>query len=100
MATVFYSWQADTARTSGKNLIENALKDAIKALKAEATVDEAERPELEIDRDTLGVAGSPPIMDTIFAKIDAARAFVADLTFVGKRTDAESERLDRVRLGA
>lgn len=89
MATVFYSWQADTARTSGKNLIENALKDAIKALKAEATVDEAERPELEIDRDTLGVAGSPPIMDTIFAKIDAARAFVADLTFVGKRTDGE-----------
>ena len=89
MATVFYSWQADTSRTGGKNLIENALKDAIKALRAEATVDEAERPELDIDKDTLGVAGSPPIMDTIFAKIDAARAFVADLTFVGKRADGE-----------
>lgn len=57
MATIFYSWQADTSRTGGKNLIENALNDAIKALRAEATVDEAARPELEIDKDTLGVAG-------------------------------------------
>ena len=29
----------------------------------------------------------PPIVDTIFNKIDAATIFVPDLTFVGKRID-------------
>jgi hypothetical protein len=40
-----------------------------------------------VDRDTQGVPGVPPIVDTIFTKIDAARIFVPDLTFVGKRID-------------
>jgi len=38
-----------------------------------------------VDMDTKGVSGSPPIVDTIFKKIDAAAIFVADLTFVGNR---------------
>jgi hypothetical protein len=33
------------------------------------------------------VSGSPPIVDTIFRKIDGAAIFVPDLTFVGKRAD-------------
>jgi hypothetical protein len=33
----------------------------------------------------VGVAGSPPIVDTIFRKIDQAAVFVPDLTFIGKR---------------
>jgi hypothetical protein len=42
---------------------------------------------LLIDRDTRGVPGSPPIVDTIFRKIDQAAVFVPDLTFVGNRID-------------
>ena len=87
MATIFFSWQVDAPTGTGRNLIERALSDAITALKADAEVEEAERDELVIDKDTQGVAGSPHIMDTIFAKIDAARAFLADLTFVGTRAD-------------
>jgi hypothetical protein len=40
-----------------------------------------------VDRDTQGVPGVPPIVDTIFHKIDSATIFVPDLTFVGKRID-------------
>jgi hypothetical protein len=37
--------------------------------------------------DTKGVPGSPPIVETIFRKIDNAAVFVPDLTFVGTRPD-------------
>jgi hypothetical protein len=40
-----------------------------------------------VDRDTQGVPGVPPIVDTIFDKIDGATIFVPDLTFVAKRID-------------
>jgi hypothetical protein len=53
-----------------------------------ATVEPAIRNAgLTVDRDTLGIAGSPPIVDEIFKKIDKAFAFVADVTFVGTRRD-------------
>src|SRR5206468_3441435 len=39
---------------------------------------------LVLDKDTQGVPGSPPIAQTILAKIDNSAVFVADLTFVGK----------------
>jgi hypothetical protein len=41
--------------------------------------------DLAVDTDTKGIGGSPPIVETIFKKIDAAAIFVADLTFVGSR---------------
>ncbi|MBT9598562.1 MAG: hypothetical protein IV094_21440 [Vitreoscilla sp.] len=68
MATVFFSWQSDRPTDSGRNLIERALQDAIKALNSDAELEEAEREELVLDKDTSGVPGSPPIMQTIFAK--------------------------------
>jgi hypothetical protein len=40
-----------------------------------------------VDRDTVGVPGVPPIVDTIFDKIDRATIFLPDLTFAGKRID-------------
>lgn len=40
--------------------------------------------DLEIDQDTQGVPGSPPIAETILAKIDVADIFVADLTFANE----------------
>ena len=85
--TVFFSWQVDRDGVD-RAFIERALKDALKRIEADAAVEPAVRQEgIEVDRDTKGVAGTPPIVDTIFAKIDRAAIFVPDLTFVAKRED-------------
>jgi hypothetical protein len=83
---IFFSWQIDRLPLTGRNLIERALGDAIAAIKADAEIDPAHR-ELAIDRDTSGVPGSPPLVETIFAKVDAATAFLSDLTYVATRAD-------------
>jgi hypothetical protein len=87
--TVFFSWQADTATREGRNFIERALDVAIDRIGADTTLEEADR-ELEVDRDTKDTPGSPAIVETIFAKIDRASVFVADLTFVARRRDGRS----------
>jgi hypothetical protein len=84
--TVFFSWQADTETRGGRNFIETALKRAASRISKNTEVEGAVR-ELAVDRDTVGVAGSPPIVDTIFRKIDQAAVFVPDLTFIGERLD-------------
>ncbi|NML95946.1 hypothetical protein [Novosphingobium olei] len=81
---IFFSWQSDVPNAAGRSLIERALERAIGRLQADAEVDPADR-DLVIDRDTLDVPGSPPILDTIFAKIDRSTAFLSDLTFVAQR---------------
>jgi hypothetical protein len=81
---VFFSWQSDTPNRLGRNFIEACLERAIGALRADAEVTLADR-EIAIDRDTRNVPGSPPIMDIIFAKIDAAAVFLADFTYVADR---------------
>lgn len=94
MAKIFFSWQADTPRLTGKNFLHRALESAVDQLNADSDVEDAARPEgsddpHEVDMDTKGVPGSPPIVDTIFKKIDEAAVFVADLTFVGMRNDGK-----------
>jgi hypothetical protein len=88
---IFYSWQADTASACGKNLVSRALGDAIEALNVDADVEAAARESrderIALDQDTSGEPGSPPIVETIFGKIDRAAAFVSDLTFVAARSD-------------
>jgi hypothetical protein len=89
---IFYSWQADTPTVTGKNLIGRALQDAIDTLNADAEIEGAHRDENDskaavLDRDTAGEPGSPPIVDTIFKKIDRAAAFVSDITYVAQRND-------------
>jgi hypothetical protein len=84
--TIFFSWQVDTASLGGRNLIEKALERAASRIGKDTSVEEAVR-ELAVDRDTKDVAGSPPIVDTIFSKIDQAAVLVPDLTFVGRRLD-------------
>jgi hypothetical protein len=84
--SVFFSWQLDTKTKVGRNLIERALEQALKDLAKDPAIAMPER-ELFVDRDTVGVPGTPPIVETIFAKIDNAYAFVPDLTFVGQRID-------------
>jgi hypothetical protein len=86
MNTVFFCWQADTPTREGRNFIERALKAAIFRISSDTELEEAIR-DVSLDRDTKGVAGSPPIVDTIFRKIDEAAVFVPDLTFIAKRPD-------------
>ncbi len=83
---IFFSWQSDTLTLTGRNLIERALERAIGVLAADADIDPADR-ELAVDRDTAGVPGSPPLVETIFSKIDHAAVFLSDLTYVAARAD-------------
>jgi hypothetical protein len=86
--TVFFSWQSNTPTNAGRNFLRKALEDACAAVAADASIDEPLR-NLEVDSDTQGVAGQPPIVETIFKKIDAAQLFVADMTFVASRSDGD-----------
>ena len=86
MPTVFFSWQVDRPAQDGRNFVQRALERAAERIGKDTAIEEALR-DLEIDRDTKGVSGSPPIVETIFRKIDKAAVFVADVTFVGQRAD-------------
>lgn len=88
--TIFFSWQSDTKNKIGRTFIEGALNAAIDELHAKLRVEGPDREtELKIDKDTAGVAGSPPIVDTIFAKIDKAVAVLVDVTFSGRRPNGD-----------
>jgi hypothetical protein len=86
--TVFFSWQSDRPTKEGRNLIEKALRIALERIAQDIQIDESPR-ELTLDKDTEGVAGSPPVFDTILGKIDRAAVFVPDLTFVAVRPNGD-----------
>src|SRR4051812_20569280 len=75
---IFYSWQSDLPSSTNRSFILEALEGAAKDVKK----DEEITIEPVIDRDTAGVAGAPDIGVTILAKIDAAVAFVCDVSLV------------------
>jgi hypothetical protein len=77
---VFYSWQSDLPNATNRGFIQRALEGAAAAIAADGSV----AVEPVIDRDTLGVPGSPDIASTIFAKITAADVVVADITITGR----------------
>lgn len=86
--TIFYSWQSDTSVSFNRNFIEDAIKKAIVVVKTKFDVQEAIRDDnLQFDKDTLGLPGTPPITDSIFDKISKCAIFIPDLTFVGKTAD-------------
>jgi len=94
-ATIFYSWQSDTPSGVNRSFIEQALKEAIERLKSDATVEPAVRETIiNLDKDTQGVPGSPPIADTILRKIESCTAFMADLTLVGESLPALAKGAD------
>ncbi len=74
--TVFWSWQSDRDERVTRHLIREALVVALGRLTGDADIEER----LEIDHDTRGLPGSPDIVTSILAKIDAASVFVADVT--------------------
>jgi len=86
MATIFYSWQSDSPSATNRGFIFDALRDAAHELGDDPGIEQ--RP--EVDHDTAGVAGSPNISATIFAKIDRADVFVCDVSIITR--DLGSER--------
>lgn len=86
---VFYSWQTDSPRKTNKAFIQGALDDAIAELNAEVEITQPERPDspIELDQDTKGILGSPPIAEVILSKIKAANVVVSDVTLVATGCD-------------
>lgn len=83
---IFFSWQSDTDTRTGRNFLVDVLERVCKNIANDTSVEEAQR-DVSVDSDTKGAAGRPPIVDTIFQKIDESAVYVADVTFVGKRMD-------------
>jgi hypothetical protein len=77
---VFYSWQSDLPNKTNRGFIQTALENATKRI----CNDDSIEVEPVIDRDTVGVPGSPDISDTIFAKIEEAAVFVADVSIINQ----------------
>lgn len=75
---IFYSWQSDLNKKTNNHFIKGCIEKAIKELKKENEITVIPR----LDKDTLGEAGSPRIIDTILKKIDAADIFIADVTII------------------
>jgi hypothetical protein len=76
--TIFYSWQSDLPGRANRNLIEDSLKRAIRAIAR----DEDAGVEPVLDRDTANLTGTPDIAQSILAKIATADVFVADVSIV------------------
>jgi hypothetical protein len=79
-AWIFYSWQSDLDHKTNWNFIEECLRRATKAIQNDDSI----LVEPVIDRDTRGVAGSPDIGATIFAKIETSAAFVCDVSCINR----------------
>lgn len=75
---VFYAWQSDLPRTSGQDLIRQALSRA--AADVERGLNGAIK--VYVDEATRDETGSPNIPQTIFRKIATADAIVADVSLV------------------
>lgn len=84
--SIFYSWQSDLPSKENRNLIEDSLRRAIKAIHK----DDSETIEPVLDRDTAGIAGSPSISESIFSKIAMADVFVADISIINSNQDSKA----------
>lgn len=75
---VFYSWQSDLPAACNRNLIQESLERAIRAIGR----DQDAGIQAVLDRDTANLAGSPDIANSILAKIAVSDVFVADVSIV------------------
>jgi hypothetical protein len=78
--TAFYAWQSDTPRKLNRDLIAIALQAAAERISTDPSLDVI----LDIDSDTQGIPGTPPVTETILKKIGQCDYFVPDVTFVAK----------------
>src|SRR5437016_1448154 len=79
---IFYAWQSDTLARLNHRFIHEAAEIAIASLNQNVEIEEAES--FELDHDTKGVPGMPPIAETICKKINDCTLFLGDLTIVGE----------------
>jgi hypothetical protein len=77
---LFYSWQMDRSSKLCRDFIRRALDEAAAILATKGF-------DLQIDSDTHGVAGTPPITETILRKIRENHLFLGDMTFVAQAGD-------------
>lgn len=75
---LFYSWQSDRDRRVCGHFIRHAIEGAIKVLEEKHDI------AIRLDSDTADVPGTPPVSETILAKIRECEIFVGDVTFVGQ----------------
>lgn len=99
---IFWWWQSDTHQPSGRYFVRDVLIDLSHQLNG-FDAEEASRPagdeddggdrsdNISVDHDTLNVAGSPPIAETILRKICDAAVFIADVTPI--ETNSAGKRL-------
>src|SRR5260370_17929679 len=77
---IFYSWQSDLPKKTNRGFIEQALKNAVKAIRDDDSV----QIEPVFDRDTKDIPGSPDIVKTIFDKVRRAQVFVCDVSIINR----------------
>lgn len=82
MKKIFYSWESDLPNNTNRGFIQNALEKAVKKLNQQTAIG----LDTAIDRDTLGLPGSPDITESIFKKIDESIAFVCDVSIISNST--------------
>jgi len=97
---VFWSWQSDTPRKTGRFLVRDAIAAAIQKLKQaediEEPTDRQRLDSLHLDQDRQGLPGSPDLAEAIFKKIDAAAVVIADVTIVARakgKTNSSGKRI-------
>lgn len=84
---IFYSWQSDLPPKSNRYFSQDALSKTVKALNKE-NVD----LEVELDRDTKNLPGSPNIINAILTKISESRVFVADISLINSNSSESSRK--------
>lgn len=72
------SRQTPDAGVPGERFQCQQSASAIDRLRADVEIEPSLRKDLELDKDTKNVPGSPAIFDTILLKIEAARVVVSD----------------------
>ena len=81
--TLFFSWQSDLPSATNRTFIEHALEDAVQAIRNDKSLE----VDPVIDRDTLGVPGSPDIVGAVLEKIERAKIFVCDVSIINRRPE-------------
>lgn len=81
---LFYSWQSDLPGNETRWFLQKCIDGAVSLCRGSM-----DGVEVIADRDTQGKTGSPDIVQSIFAKIDACDLFIADVSIVNKYTSLE-----------
>lgn len=81
---IFYSWQSDLPNSTNRGFIEKALQSAAKNIRDDDSI----TVEPVVDRDTLGIPGSPDIAQTILEKIDQSQLFVCDISIINQHQES------------